>query len=104
MAKRDYDRYALLRREGEDMEPMPFVRLPDSPTDKYENWRRGSSRFDKFAEKYYGNPFYDFFILMANPRFLNEWEIPDNTTIRIPFPLSKVKAEYENLIEKKAGV
>ena len=100
----DYDRYSLLRGEGNDMEPMPFVKLSESPGDKFERWHKGVSRMDKIAQKYYGNPFYDFFILLANPQFINEWEIPDNVSIRIPFPLSRVKADYESIMERKLNM
>ena len=98
-----YDRYALLRREGSDMEPMPFVKIPEALSDKYERWHRGVSRMDRMSQKYYGSPIYGFFILFANPEYMTEWDIPDYATIRIPFPLSRVKEDYEAIIEKKIG-
>jgi len=98
-----YDRYALLRREGVDMDLMPFIKIPEAPTDKFENWHSGFSRLDKISQKYYGSPIYGFFILLANPEHLNEWDITDNTTIRIPFPLSRVKEDYEAIMEKMVG-
>jgi hypothetical protein len=101
LARRDYDRYYLLKKEGDDMEPMPFVKIPESQSDKYERWNAGSSRLDLLSNKYYGSPFYDFFILLANPNYLNEWEIPDDEVIRIPFPIQKVKIEYENILKSK---
>ena len=76
---------------------MPFVNLPINPSDKYEFWNSEFSRMDKLSQKYYGNPFYDFFILYANG-FMSEFDIPDNTLIRIPFPLSKVKSDYETAL------
>lgn len=97
---RDYDRYSLLRKEGSDMEPSPYIKISESSSDKYENWHKGVSRMDKLSNKYYGNPHYDFFILLANPKFLNEWEIPDYEVIRIPFSLDRVKSEYESKIER----
>jgi hypothetical protein len=39
--------------------------------------------------------FYDFLILYGNKIYLTEFDIPDGALIRIPFPLSKVKADYE---------
>jgi hypothetical protein len=99
MAQIDYDRYSLLKLSDGTLEPQPFVSISESPSDKYEDWREGFSRMDKLANKYYNNPFYDFLILLANPEFLNEFEIPDGTTIRIPFPLARVKSEYEAKIE-----
>ena len=55
-------------------------------------------KLDEAQEKLkvaYSNPFYDFLILYANKIYLNEFDIPDGALIRIPFPLSKVKADYE---------
>ena len=71
-------------------------------TDTLANWAKkvkdtaniASTYKDKFAQKYYGNPFYDFLILYANG-YMSEFDIPDGTLIRIPFPLAKVKADYE---------
>ena len=95
MPKLDYSRYAILKNGDGTTDSMPFVRIPVNPSDKYEDWNIGFSRLDKLADKYYGNPFYDFLILYANPQFVNEFDIPDNTLIRIPFPLQKAKADYE---------
>lgn len=92
---KDYDRYYLLKK-GNIYKTMPFIKIPKNNTDKYIEWKSNIDRLDKLSEKYYGSPFYDFFILYANPDFLSEWDIPDNTIIRIPFPLDVVKSYYEN--------
>lgn len=91
----DYNRYSLLRNSDGTTDNMPFVKLPVNASDKYEYWNVNFSRLDKLAQKYYGNPFYDVLILYANPEYVNEFDIPDNILIRIPFPLQKVKADYE---------
>ena len=81
---------------------MPFVPIPERSSDKYEYWNANFSRLDKLAQKYYGNPFYDFLILYANPSYINEFNIPDNALIRIPFPLTQAKSDYESkLLELK---
>lgn len=97
---KDYDRYYLLKK-GNIYKTMPFIKIPKNNTDKYIEWKSNIDRLDKLSEKYYGSPFYDFFILYANPEFLNEWDIPDNTIIRIPFPLDVVKSYYENELTNK---
>ncbi len=94
----DYNRYAILKRGDGTTGSMPFVKLPVNPSDKFETWNLGFSRLDKLSQKYYGNPFYDFLILYANPQYLSEFDIPDNTLIRIPFPLGKVMADYEAIL------
>ena len=98
MAQIDYDRYSLLKNGNGTIDSMPFVSLPMNNSDKYENWNVNRSRLDKLSKKYYGNPFYDFLILYANPEYISEFDIPDDTLIRIPFPLSKAKADYEAII------
>lgn len=95
MPKLGYDRYAILKNENGSIDSMPFIRIPMNPSDKYEDWNVGFSRMDKLAEKYYDNAIYDFLILYANPEYVNEFDIPDNTLIRIPFPLANAKADYE---------
>ena len=97
MAQRDYDRYAILTNANGTSDMMPFVELPQNPSDKFENWNTTFSRMDKLSQKYYGSPFYDFLILYASG-FMSEFDIPDGTLIRIPFPLQKVKADYENAL------
>lgn len=94
----DYSRYSILKNGDGTTDSMPFVRLPVNPSDKYEYWNTTYSRMDKLSQKYYGNPFYDFLILYANPEYVNEFDIPDEALIRIPFPLSKVKSDYEALL------
>ncbi len=98
MPQQDYDRYAILQNSDGTHEMMPFVDLPINASDKYEDWNSTFSRFDKLADKYYGNPFYDFLITYANPSIIEEWDIPDGQLIRIAFPLSKAKADYENIL------
>lgn len=91
----DYKRYELLKKDDSTYENMPFVNLPQNPSDKFEYWNTDYSRMDKLSLKYYGNPFYDFLILYGNKIYLNEFDIPDGALIRIPFPFDKVKADYE---------
>ena len=95
MPHQDYDRYEILKNQDGTTDSMPFVNLPTNPSDKFEYWNSDFSRLDKISQKYYGNPFYDFLILYANRIYTNEFDIPDGALIRIPFPLSKVKADYE---------
>ncbi len=95
MPQKDYDRYAILRNSDGTIDPMPFVNLPINASDKYENWNPNFSRYDKLSQKYYGNPFYDFLIQQANPQYISEFDVLDGATIRIGFPLNKIKADYE---------
>lgn len=96
----DYNRYSILQNNDGSTDMMPFVRIPDRPSDKFEYWNTEFSRLDKLSQKYYGNPFYDFLILYANTSYVSEFDIPDGALIRIPFPLEKVRADYESELER----
>lgn len=98
MPHQDYNRYLILKNTDGTTQQMPFVVLPSNTSDKFEYWNTEFSRMDKLSQKYYGNPFYDFLILYANPEYISEFDIPDGALIRIPFPLSKVKADYEAVL------
>lgn len=100
MADQDYDRYAILKNNDGTIDMAPFVDIPVASSDKYEIWKDGFSRMDVISQKYYSSPFYDFFIMYANPQYISEFDIPDQTVIRIPFPLSRVKDVYENTLLK----
>lgn len=99
MPKPDYNRYSILKNVNGGVQTMPFVKLPVNSTDKYEYWNSEFSRMDKLSLKYYGNPFYDFLIMLANSEYVSEFDIADGMLIRIPFPLAKVKADYEAIVE-----
>lgn len=94
----DYNRYSILKNGDGTTDSMPFVKLPVNPSDKYEYWNSEFSRLDKLSQKYYGNPFYDFLILYANPDYVNEFDISEGSLIRIPFPLTKAKGDYEAIL------
>jgi len=100
MAQQDYNRYAILKNDDGTINSMPFIQIPERSSDKYEYWNTTFSRMDKLAQKYYGNPFYDFLILYANPTFMSEFDIPDGTLIRIPFPLAQARSDYETKLSQ----
>lgn len=93
---RDYNRYEIYRNEDGTTDQLPFVKLPQNPSDKYEVYELGKTRFEKLAAKYYGNVFFDFLILYGNPEYISEFDIEDGTVIRIPFPLEKARTDYED--------
>ena len=94
MPRIDYDRYELYRNNDNTINQLPFVSIPISRSDKYEPWRY-DSRMEKLATRFYDNPFFDFLIMYANPEYISEFDIPEGTIIRIPFPLDNAKFEYE---------
>lgn len=100
MARRDYDRYELVKNDDGTIDQMPFVPITVSSTDKYEEWIVGRSRMDKFSQRYYDNPFFDWLIMYANPQYISEFDIPDGTVIRVPFPLDDARTAYENKLNQ----
>ena len=100
MPYKDYDRYESLKNNNGTTDMMPFVNIPVNVSDKYEYWNVNFSRLDKLSQKYYGNPFYDFLILYANNIYVTEFDIPDNALIRIPFPLTKAKSDYDTILKQ----
>ncbi len=95
-----YDRYKAFRTDGKIFIP-PTVRITPKSTDFFEEYIRGVTRLDLVSNDYYGDPNYDWLILMANPDLGNmEFEIPDGALVRIPYPLNVTLEDYNNQVEK----
>ena len=95
-----YDRYNRFRSDGKISVP-PTIKINPKSTDFFETYKRGVTRLDLVSYDYYGDPGYDWLILMANPELGNmEFEIPDGATLRIPFPLNQTLENYANQIER----
>jgi len=96
MPQLEYNRYELLTQADGSILPMPFVSIPTSSTDKYIIWNNSSMRLDIISQRYYGNATYGWLLLLANPQISNEFDIEDNFTFRIPFPLNQALSYFEN--------
>lgn len=93
-----FDRYSFFRKNG-DIEIVPSITLEKKSSDYYEIYRHGHTRLDILSYNYYGNPNYDWLILMANQEHGSmEFEIPNNTEIRIPYPLEDTLNEYSTKV------
>lgn len=79
---------------------VPFVKLPTKGTDRFDTYKIGKSRLDKISEDNYGVPYYGWLILVANPELGgSEWNIPDNTLLRVPYPLDPSLKDYATAIQ-----
>lgn len=88
------DRYESFR-VGNGIKPIPNVTIPPSDSDKTTIYRLGLTRLDKLSNLYYNNPYSGWLIMLANPEFGGlEFNIPDNSTIRIPFPYNSAAERY----------
>jgi hypothetical protein len=94
-----YDRYRDFRIDGQ-VSTLPFIKLPIKGSDKKIVTDK-KTRFDKISQQYYGNPYHGWVILQANPEFGGlEFDIPENTIIIVPFPLSKSLEDYQSQVDR----
>ena len=77
------------------MKPIPGITIPESSSDKYAIYKQGVTRLDKLSNEYYNNPYSGWLIMLANPQFGGlEFNIPDMTSLRIPFPFETAIGRY----------
>lgn len=94
-----FDRYSKFRNNG-NVKPLPGIKIPFSSTDKSAVYKQTVSRLDKISDMYYNNPYSGWLIMLANPEFGGlEFNIPDMSLIRIPFPYDSAIARYITEIE-----
>jgi hypothetical protein len=99
MSRQYYDRYQLFLKDGE-FRIVPGIELPIKGTDKYIQYKKGKDRLDKISQEYYGTPLFGWLILQANPLYGSlEFTIPDNSYLRIPFPLITSLQDYKSGVE-----
>lgn len=95
-----YDRYKEFKDNGK-IKPIPGIVIEPKATDKQVLYKLGHTRLDKLSQMYYGNPYHGWLILMANPQFGGlEFDIPDRTVIRIPYPFSTSLEQYASAVNK----
>jgi hypothetical protein len=80
---------------------VPFITVPNNPTDVYVTYQAGRTRLDLLSYQYYNDPNYGWLILQANPSIGSlEFKIDDGTRIRVPYPLESAIQGYENEIKR----
>lgn len=95
-----YDRYSQFRQDGA-FSIVPFGLVPPKDTDCFELYQRGKTRLDILSYQYYNDSNYGWLIMQANPQFGSiEFEIPDMSILRIPYPLSQSIQDYRASIEE----
>ena len=77
---------------------MPPVQISARATDKFILYHKERMRLDYIAGQIYEDETLWRLILWANPEYFLEFDIADNSVIRIPFPLNDVLAEVNNFI------
>lgn len=99
MARKYYNRYEEFEIDG-DFKIVPGIEIPIKSTDRYITYKKTKTRLDKLSNEYYNTPVFGWLIMLANPLAgNNEFEIPDNFTLRIPSPLISTLQDYQRAIE-----
>lgn len=89
-----FDRYNNFRTNA-DIKPIPGITIPLNTSDKYFVYKETDTRLDKLSNMYYNNPYCGWLIMLANPQLGGlEFNIPDSTIIRIPFPYDSAISRY----------
>ena len=89
-----FDRYSKFRDNG-NIKPLPGIIIPNNSTDKQAIYKLGQSRLDKLSNLYYLNPYSGWLIMLANPEYGGlEFNIPDMSLLRIPFPYESAISRY----------
>lgn len=98
-----FDRYEALRGDG-TISIVPHIKLDKKRSDYFEQYISGKTRLDILSNNYYNDPNYDWLILAANPELPSmEYEIPNGSIIRIPFPLEVTLSEYMTKIAQASN-
>jgi len=95
-----FSRYASFKNGGK-YRVVPFIKVPEMPTDCYTYYHAGRTRLDVLSYQYYGDANYGWLILQANPQYGSlEFKIADNSRLRIPYPLDNAIQGYESEIRR----
>lgn len=95
-----YDRYLRFRGNGQ-VRLIPYLKIDKNDTDLYIVFDKSKMRMDMLSYKYYGDANYGWLILLANPSYGSmEFEIPDKSLLRIPYPLNNAINLYEKSVQE----
>lgn len=99
MVKSYYDRYNRFRQGTQiPSSNIPYIKIPETSTWKFDYYTLGFTRLDVLAEKYYADPNLGWLILSQNRDVFNggiEFSpINDKIVIKIPFPKDESLAAF----------
>lgn len=92
-----YNFYSLLK-SNDRLKNMPHIDIDLRSTDKRVSYNKQRNRLDTIAGNIYEDETFWRLILWANPEYFMEFDIPDNTVIRVPYPLTDVLNEVNRKI------
>jgi len=91
-------------KKGTELLNMPPVEIKSRSTDQTIVYNKNIKRLDYLAGEVYGDETLSKVIMWANPEYDIEYDIPDNTIIRIPFPIDEVINEIIDKINLRKDV
>jgi hypothetical protein len=94
MAKNSYSRYSIFKLNNEII-PVPGISISKRETDQYFVYDINRTRLDRISAEAYGDDTYGWIIMLANPEYYFEFDIPYGAVIRVPYPLQEVLPEYQ---------
>ena len=95
-----YNFYSLLRN-NDSLRDMPALKIEKRTTDKSVTYNKQLNRLDNIAGNIYNDETLWRLILWANEQYFMEFDIPNNTVIRVPWPLQDVLTEVQTKIAEK---
>jgi hypothetical protein len=99
------DRYKFLKSENNTgCRIMPPINVKNRETDIFRVYNSINTRLDRISYEVYEDDSYGWLILLANPDYAMEFDIPKNTVLRIPYPLREVITEVEGKILRKTKI
>jgi len=91
-------RYRQLITPQRTIQTVPGITISNRETDKFINYNYDKMRFDTISAEIYGEDMYNWLISIANPEYPLEFDIPNNSIIRVPYPLNDALLEYEQKV------
>jgi hypothetical protein len=89
-----FNRYRIFIVNGRII-TIPSIPIKKRETDREIVYNYQSNRLDRIAGDVYGDETLWWIILMANPSYYLEYDIPNQTIIRVPFPLDEVLYDFQ---------
>ena len=92
--------YDYLKKNNE-FKNMPAITISIRETDKHVTYNKKTTRIDRIAGDIYEDETVGRIIMWANPDYTYEFDIPDGTVIRVPFPYDDVVDEIISKIVER---
>jgi len=84
-----YNFYKFLLKDGSNiLDNMPPITITPQSTDIKIIYDKKITRIDRIAGDIYDDETLGRIIMWANPEYDYEFDIPDGTVIRVPFPIN----------------